>query len=189
MDTFTISDLRKEDVAKQFGAISTLYIPLRDKGLVDPSMANAFGSPAGPVTLHSSVKWAGPKLNIVSAYGPHERDVIAQIDTHVAPEGYKKLHTSDAMKKFMIDLALKPKFLEEYKLDPAAVVESAEGLSNMEKFGLKVAKAGAAHILMKATESDIASGRQLTEDEIAIAEGPLVGPTVIVLVVTVALLV
>ncbi|OAX39229.1 tetrapyrrole methylase [Rhizopogon vinicolor AM-OR11-026] len=189
MDTFTISDLRKEDVAKQFGTISTLYVPLRDEALVNPIMAEAFGRTAAPVTMNSSVKWAGPKLNIVSAYGPHERSVIAQIDTHVAPEGHKKLHTSTAMNKFMTDLALKPKFLEEYKLDPAAVVESAEGLSNMEKFGLKVAKAGAAHILMKATESDIASGRQLTEDEIARADGPEgLAVVVIVLVATVALL-
>ncbi|OAX30810.1 tetrapyrrole methylase, partial [Rhizopogon vinicolor AM-OR11-026] len=30
MDTFTVLDLRKEDVAKQFGTISTLYIPSRD---------------------------------------------------------------------------------------------------------------------------------------------------------------
>ncbi|OAX43423.1 hypothetical protein K503DRAFT_789522 [Rhizopogon vinicolor AM-OR11-026] len=121
MDTFTISDLRKEDVAKQFGTISTLYIP----------------SPIGSIGRQTTMKWAEPNLNIVSAYSPHERDVISQIDTHVAPEGHKKLHTSAAMKKFMTDLALKPKFLEEYKLDPVAVVESAEGLSNVEKFGLK----------------------------------------------------
>ncbi|OAX30865.1 hypothetical protein K503DRAFT_806635 [Rhizopogon vinicolor AM-OR11-026] len=74
MDTFTIADLRKEDVAKQFGTISTLYIPPRDEG-------------------------------------------------HVNLKGHKKLHASAAMKKFMTDLALKPKFLEEYKFDPVAVVE------------------------------------------------------------------
>ncbi|OAX37066.1 hypothetical protein K503DRAFT_257258 [Rhizopogon vinicolor AM-OR11-026] len=74
------------------------------------------------------------------------------------------------MKKFMTDLALKSKFLEEYKLDPVAVVKSAEGLSNLGKFGLKLARDGAADALMKATESDIASGRQLTEDEISKAK-------------------
>jgi hypothetical protein len=118
------------------------------------------------------VKWAGPKVNIVSAFDPHERDVIAQIDTHVAPEGHKILRTSAAMKKFMTDLALKPKFLEEYSLDPVAIVEAAEGLSNVEKFGLKFGSGGAVDMLMRATEPDISSGRQLTEDEIANAEGP-----------------
>ena len=49
MDTFTIADLRKEDVAKQFGTISTLYIPPRDEGHVNYSMAEAFGSPGAPV--------------------------------------------------------------------------------------------------------------------------------------------
>ncbi|OAX30475.1 hypothetical protein K503DRAFT_235964 [Rhizopogon vinicolor AM-OR11-026] len=127
------------------------------------------------------MKWVGPKLNIVSACGPYERDVIAQIDTHVTPEGYMKLRTSAAMKKFMTDLALKPKLLEEYVLDPVAVVESAKGLSDVEKSGLKFANGGAVHMLMKATESDIASGRHLTQDEIAKAEGPL-GLTVIVTV-------
>ncbi|OAX32466.1 hypothetical protein K503DRAFT_776624, partial [Rhizopogon vinicolor AM-OR11-026] len=73
----------------------------------------------------------------------------------------------------MTDLALKPKLLEEYKLDPGAVVESAEELSDVEKFALKVASSGAAYISMTATESDIANGRKLTEDEIATAEGPL----------------
>jgi hypothetical protein len=170
MDTFMIADLRKEDVAKQFGTISTLYIPPRDERPVHSGMAEAFGSPGAPAKPNTSVKWAGPKLNVVSAYGTHERDVIAQIDTHVAQEGHKKLHASPAMKKFMTDLALKPKFLEEYKLDPVAVVESAEGLSNLEKFGLKLGRDGAANALMRATESDIASSRQLTEDEISKAK-------------------
>ncbi|OAX32463.1 hypothetical protein K503DRAFT_870137 [Rhizopogon vinicolor AM-OR11-026] len=188
MDTFTISDLRKEDIAKQFGTVSTLYIPPRDESLVNPNMAEAFGRPARPVTLNSSVKWVGPKLNIVSPYGPHERYVIAQLDTHVAPEGYRKLHASAAMKKFMTDLALKPKFFEEYKLDPGAVVESAEGLCNVEKFALKVARSGAAYILMTATESDITSGRRLTEDEIATAVGPLGASLVVVLSVAIIIL-
>ncbi|OAX34110.1 hypothetical protein K503DRAFT_835106, partial [Rhizopogon vinicolor AM-OR11-026] len=180
MDTFTISDLSKEDVAKQFRTISTLYIPHRDEGPVSSSMAQAFNFKAG-VTVYCPVKWAGPKLNIVSAFRPHERDVIAQMtfraerpaisnNTHVAPEGYKKLHTSAAMEKFMTDLALKPKFRAEYSLYPVAIVEATEGLSNLEKFRMKFGSSEAAHILMKATESDIASGRQLTEDEITKAE-------------------
>ncbi|OAX34368.1 tetrapyrrole methylase, partial [Rhizopogon vinicolor AM-OR11-026] len=45
MDTFTIADLRKEDVAKQFGTIWTLYIPPRDEGHIDVSMAEAFEAP------------------------------------------------------------------------------------------------------------------------------------------------
>jgi hypothetical protein len=173
MDTFTVADLRKEDVAKQFQTISTLYIPARDEPPIHSGIAEAMGSPATPAKLHPSVKWAGPKLNIASTYGPHELDVIAQIDTLVVPEEYKKLHTSAAMKKFMTDLALKPKVLEEYKLNPIAAVESVEGLSNLEKFGLKFVKDGPADVLMKATESDIASGRQPTKDEIAKSIGPL----------------
>ncbi|OAX32862.1 tetrapyrrole methylase [Rhizopogon vinicolor AM-OR11-026] len=187
MDTFTIADLRKEDVAKQFGTISTLYIPPRDEGHVNLSMAKVFGGPGASVKLNDSIKWAGPKLNIVSANDPHERDVIAQVDTHVAPEGHKKLRVSAAMKKFMTDLALKPKFLEEYKLDPVAVVESAEGLSNLERFGLKFARSGPADALMKATESDIASGRQLTEEEIAQGTGPVGLQTALALLVLLGL--
>ncbi|OAX33692.1 hypothetical protein K503DRAFT_837220, partial [Rhizopogon vinicolor AM-OR11-026] len=71
MDTFTIADLRKEDVAKQFSTISTLYIPPRDEGQVDFSMPEAFGFPGAPVQLNSSQKWAGPKLNIIPPNGPH----------------------------------------------------------------------------------------------------------------------
>ncbi|OAX42041.1 hypothetical protein K503DRAFT_854227 [Rhizopogon vinicolor AM-OR11-026] len=143
MDTFTIADLRKEDVAKQFSTISTLYVPPRDERPVHSGVAEAFGSSGAPVKSSEIIGL---------------RDVIAQIDTHIAPEWHKKLHTSAAMKKFMTDLALKPKFLEEYKLDPVAVAESAEGLSNLEQFALKFARDGAAGALMKATESDIASG-------------------------------
>ncbi|OAX35646.1 hypothetical protein K503DRAFT_802671 [Rhizopogon vinicolor AM-OR11-026] len=158
MDTFTIADLRKEDVAKQFSAISTLYTPPRD----EPHNRAEY-----------SVKGTGPKLNIVAACGPHECGVIVQIDTHVAQEGHKKFHTSSTMKKFMTDLALKPKFLEEYELDPVAVVESAKGLSDLEKFGLKFARGGPTDALMEATESNIASGRQLAKDEITKGRGPL----------------
>src|SRR5882757_1188834 len=71
MDTFTIADLRKEDVAKQFGTISTLYIAPRDKPLAHPGMAEAIGSLTAPAKLYSPVKWAGPKLNIVSPYSPY----------------------------------------------------------------------------------------------------------------------
>ncbi|OAX42074.1 hypothetical protein K503DRAFT_416350 [Rhizopogon vinicolor AM-OR11-026] len=85
------------------------------------------------------------------------------------------------MKKFMTDLALKPKFLEEYKLNPTAIVESAEGLSNLEKFGLKFARDIVVYTLMKATEFDIASGRQLTEEEIAKGNGGLQGALTIVI--------
>ncbi|OAX33179.1 hypothetical protein K503DRAFT_700840, partial [Rhizopogon vinicolor AM-OR11-026] len=174
MDTFAVSDLRKEDVAKQFGTISTLYIPPRDEPPpVSSDVLDVFCTPIIPSTRLSPMNWVGPKLRYNAAYTPYEHDVIAQIDAHVAPEGHRKLHTTAAMKKFMTDLALKPKLLEEYTLDPAAVVESAEGLSEVEKFGLKFAKGGAVTMLMKATESDIASGRHLTEDEIANAVGPL----------------
>jgi len=53
-------------------------------------------------------------------------------------------------------LTPKPKLPEECKLD-VAVVESTKGLCNA---------------LMKTTEFDIASGRQLTEDEISKAKRP-----------------
>ncbi|OAX33396.1 hypothetical protein K503DRAFT_700462, partial [Rhizopogon vinicolor AM-OR11-026] len=182
MDTFTIAELRKEDVAKQFGTISTLYIPPRVEPRLHSGMAVAMDTgPAAPIKLYSPVKWAGPKLNIVSAYNSRERDVIAQIDSHVAPEGHRKLRASAAMKTFMTDLALKPKFLKEYKLDPVAVVEAVDGLSDLEKFALKFARSAPADTLMKATESDIASGRQMTEDEILNAKGPLLLGTIVIL--------
>ncbi|OAX31955.1 hypothetical protein K503DRAFT_870409 [Rhizopogon vinicolor AM-OR11-026] len=96
MDRFTIADLRKEDVARQFGTISTFYIPPRDEPLVYSGIAEDMGSLAAPAKLHYPMKWAGPKLNMISTFIPYERDVIAQIDTHAAPEGYRKLHASAA---------------------------------------------------------------------------------------------
>ena len=57
MDTFTIADLRKGDIAKQFNTVLTLYIPPRDEPPVSSTMTQAFGFVAG-VTAHSPVKWA-----------------------------------------------------------------------------------------------------------------------------------
>ncbi|OAX37126.1 hypothetical protein K503DRAFT_801468 [Rhizopogon vinicolor AM-OR11-026] len=147
IDTFTIADLRKEDVAKQFSTISTLYILPRDEHPVHSDMAEAFGIPAALVKPDTSVKWTETQ------------------------HWHKKLYASAAMKEFMTDMALKPKFLEKYTLDPVAVAEAAEGLSDLERFGLKLARGGLADALMKATESDIASGRQLTEEEVANGNG------------------
>ncbi|OAX39029.1 hypothetical protein K503DRAFT_814903 [Rhizopogon vinicolor AM-OR11-026] len=58
-------------------------------------MVEALGSLAVTVEQNSSVNG-----NSTSAYGPHERDVMVQHDTRVAPEGHKKLYASAAMNKF-----------------------------------------------------------------------------------------
>ena len=57
----------------------------------------------------------------------------------------------------------------------------------MEKFGLKFARSGPADALMKATESDIASSRQLTEEEVAKGNGPLGLTTAVALPLVLAL--
>jgi hypothetical protein len=186
INTFTVADLRKEDVVKQFNAISTLYIPPRDTN--STHSATALGSDASLESIRPLMRWDGPKPTFTPANGPRERDIIAQLDNHVTPEGHRTLHISPAMKTFMIDLALKPKFLKEYKAKPLAVVESMEGLTELEKFGLKLREEGPAYALMTATQSDIATGRQLTKDEIVNISRPLALGTVLVTAVLIAVI-
>jgi hypothetical protein len=186
INTFTIADLRKEDVVKKFNAISTLYIPPRDTN--STRSTTALGSDALLESIRPLMRWDGSKPTFVPANGPRERDIIAQLDNHVTPEGYRTLHISPAMKKFMTDLALKPKLLKEYKAKPLAVVESMEGLTELEKFGLKLGEEGPAYALMTATQSDIANGRELTKDEIANISRPLGLGTVLVTAVLIAVI-
>lgn len=172
-DAYTIADLRKEDVVKQFSVLSTLYVPPRDIIPANASMAGILGAPSAPLKLlRATTRWAGPKLTYSDAYGPRERKAVAQIDVHVPPEESRILHASLAMRKFMTDLALRPKLLEKYKADPPAVVEAAEGLTARERFALNTGKPGPVYALMSTTRSDIANGRELTEDELTQAVGP-----------------
>jgi len=51
--------------------------------------------------FYGEMGWTKPTLYLLS---PPERDVIAQVDTHIASRRAQELRTSTAMKKFMTDL-------------------------------------------------------------------------------------
>ncbi|KAG9091311.1 hypothetical protein FS749_016640 [Ceratobasidium sp. UAMH 11750] len=170
MDTFTIADLRREDVAKQFNTVSTLYVPPREVAAMHEPIAAAMGTPDAPITyLHPSSSWVGSRFVLEATYGAVEQDAVVQMDRHVAPEKHKILHASPAMKKFMTDLTLNPTALEEYKANPTAVTESVQGLTERERFALKLAQSSAVQAVMTRTKADIESGREPTDEELAIA--------------------
>ena len=170
-DMYTIADLRKADTLKKINPISTFYIPPINAPPTDDAMAELFGPGTQTRLLPRASKWVDPGFTGANAYGPHERAVIAQIDSHVVPKTHRSAQVSSAMKDFMIDLATKPKLLREYRANPEAVVDRADQLSSLEKFGLKLNKEGAVHALMTSTSADLKSGRVLTEEDI-VAAGP-----------------
>ena len=186
MDVYSISDLRKEDVINQINPTSTFYIPPLHDAPAGDNISKLLGRDAQATFVRVASKWVEPKLSRSNAYGSAELDAIAQIDTYVVPETHKVAHASPALKSFLFDLALKPQLLEEYKGNPDAVVERADGLSAIEKYGLTLNKPGAIYALMRSTPHDIAAGRVLSEAELAKAE-MTTDPIIIIVAVVVVI--
>lgn len=170
VEDFTIAELRKEDVVKQFTTTSTFYVPPCNIAQVDQAVVQKFGLSgkySHPIEVYPRSRWVAGKLPAVPAYGPLERTAVERLASHVTPADYTVLHASSAMKKFMTDLALTPSLLAQYKADPAAVLDATPGLSVKEKFALSFDKPGPVFGIMRATPTAVAGGQELTLDEIA----------------------
>lgn len=70
------------------------------------------------------------------------------------------------MKTFLMDLALKPRLLEEYRENPAAVVDRVDGLTEDEKYGLELGTEGPVYALMSRTAEDVSSGKKLSRSDL-----------------------
>lgn len=166
-DTFTISQLRQEDIAKQINSISTFFIPLRDFIGINAKVAEKiWGANAAYDVLEATPKWNQFRPAPEHAYGERELKMIAQLDNHVVPEDHKDLRASEAMRKFMIDPSFQPRLCEEYRINLVSVVVNAKGLSDLERFILKLGSQDAAFTIMKASKADMDSGREITKDEL-----------------------
>ncbi|KIJ64101.1 hypothetical protein HYDPIDRAFT_28991 [Hydnomerulius pinastri MD-312] len=185
METYTIADLRKEDVVAQFNPTSTLYIPPRDVSPNDPEVAQQLSSFEAVVrSKYPPPGWTTSEPSSALAYGPRERDAIAQLDSHVAPDSHKVLRASSAIRRLMADLALSPELLATYRKDPQAVVAATEGLTVQEKAALSLNKAGAIYGVMKATPYDIANNRSLSVADMGAINEPAALTTMINIHVT-----
>ncbi|PBK83921.1 tetrapyrrole methylase [Armillaria gallica] len=172
MDEFTIGDLRKEDVVKQFTTVSTFYVPPRTRAPVDQEAMQKFGPSDAPLAhtvrhLYPPSKWAGTQTSVVPAYGPCERAAVDRIADYTPPPDHMILRASPAIRQFMTDLALNPGLRDRYKADPVAVLDATPDLSTQEKFALSFDKPGPVYTVMRATPAAIASGQEPTFDDIA----------------------
>ncbi|KAG6332905.1 hypothetical protein ID866_6183 [Astraeus odoratus] len=153
MDEFTIEDLRKEEVAKQFNPISMFYVPPRDILPIDQVAARKLGHSDPSTTVHPMqlfpyYKSAGVRFSGAPAYGPFERAAVESLATHTPPDHAVKFHASSAIRQFMVDLALNPSLLMQYRDNPVAVVDTIPGLSEEEKLSLKLNKPGPVQAVM-----------------------------------------
>lgn len=142
MVVFDLENLRNEQLASQIRKTSILYIPPRNIAPIHPDTMAAMNLPDMTGLLSTSVQWEGPRFIETTGYGPAERAFVNRLDQHVIPEGRKSLRASAAMRKFMINLALDPEALKDYKNDPLAVVAGVTGLTDREKFALGMASEG-----------------------------------------------
>ncbi|EJD06539.1 uncharacterized protein FOMMEDRAFT_117392 [Fomitiporia mediterranea MF3/22] len=184
VEQYTVADLRKDYVVKTFTTTSTLYVPpcvdagisnimARELGLEDSTGLRTRGNQPLPLKT-------GPAISLASVYGSHERTTIAQIDKGVTPDTLQILQASDAMKKLMADLALKPKLLEKYRGNPSVVIDEVTGLAPQEKAALTLCSAGAIYMVMAASQIDIAKGRQWSTEELKTA-ADVSAPVILVL--------
>ncbi|KAG6330027.1 hypothetical protein ID866_9061 [Astraeus odoratus] len=151
MDEFTIADLRKEEMVKQLSPISTLYVPPRDSTPFDQVAAQKLGLSRDfsrqPMQRFPYCKLFGVN---VPAYGPFEKAAVERLESHTPPVNTARLQASPAIRRFMADLALSPRFLAQYKANPAALVDSIPDLSEIEKFALKLDKPSPVQAVMQA---------------------------------------
>ncbi|KAJ3882858.1 tetrapyrrole methylase [Lentinula edodes] len=158
-DEFTIAELREERIITQITTVSTFYVPPREKAPVVQSL---------PEVLKSRFT-----TSIVSpiAYGEFEHNAVSRIANHNIPVDHVELRASAAVRKFMIDLALKPDLQDRYKKDPVAVTNAIPELTAEERFALGLGKPGPVSVIMRATKSDLAAGNFPTSETIADSVG------------------
>ncbi|KAG6331561.1 hypothetical protein ID866_7527 [Astraeus odoratus] len=166
MDEFVISDLRKEEVVKQFNPVSTFYVPPRDSTPFDRVATRSLGIPDDVSEMplmdrFPYCKSMGVHSSGAPAYGPFEQAAVERLATHIPPEDIVRLQASPAIRQFMADLALNPGLLARYKANPAAVVDTIPDLSERERFALKLDKPGPVNAVMQSNPS----GREMTLDE------------------------
>lgn len=185
---YKISELRKPEVAGQFNACSTLYVPPLKAD--DPFPAHVveqlFGKGASTLAqvLYPVAKWdIDNKLCNVSAYGPHEQAVVAAMEHWDTPADYRALCGSPAVQQLMMELSLRPALQAKYKADPKAVVDATPGLTSVESVALLQGSPGAITRVMKRHAGEVVTVESLRGFEAA--QAPL-NLTVVVVVILVA---
>ncbi|GJE88471.1 tetrapyrrole methylase [Phanerochaete sordida] len=153
-EEFLIGDLRKEEHLTRFTTASTFYVPPRDVNAAPnrSEMIKMLGLPEGMGHITERYPYATQLGGAaVPAYGPLEQAAVARLANHTAPQDHVLLRASPALRRFMTDLALQPSLREQYKADPAAVVEAVPELSEDEKAALATGEAGPVLSLMSGT--------------------------------------
>lgn len=162
MGVYTINDLRSEQVSRQISSGSTFYLPPRDIPAIHAPTAASLDLPtAPPGHFAASPQWVGPRFVAPADYGPFEKLVVAELDQHVIPNDYKSLHASPAMREFAIKLTLEPKLQKEYRDDPSVVAEKVPGLTDRERFALRLGSDASLRAIMLRT-----SAEEPTEEEL-----------------------
>ncbi|KAG6898439.1 hypothetical protein C0995_009746 [Termitomyces sp. Mi166 len=182
-DEYTVADLRNEEVVKQITTISTFYIPPRGLPLVDKEMEKKLFSESSDPDLEQKVtflhayprlKWISPGSPTPPAYGPVENIAVSRLANYTIPGDKLFLRGSQALRQFMVDLALQPVLRKRYEEDPASVVDALPGVTPEEKFALTLHHPAAVIRVMQGTREAITNKEVLTREEIAqgLARGP-----------------
>ncbi|KAL5480173.1 hypothetical protein ACEPAI_1443 [Sanghuangporus weigelae] len=158
IEAFTVAELHKDEVVKKINPASTFYVPPRSVAEPSDAMAQKLGiADSGRYLrgLFPPVPFAGPDFSTTPAYGSNELAAVRKIDKHPAPNQLKTFHTSDALKKLTVDLALHPKLLNEYRANPTAYAEAVEGFTEQEKTALSLGSSGAVEAAMMGSAFDV----------------------------------
>ncbi|KAF8598309.1 tetrapyrrole methylase [Ceratobasidium sp. AG-I] len=169
---YTISELRKPEVASQIRACSTFYIPPRDEILPDASMSERLGLDA-PIShllggRYPRPAWSVSGFKTAPAYGPREKHLVAELNVRGIPEPDMVLFASQPMRKFMADLALKPRLRDSYRSNPQVIVDAVKGLTSLENMALKLNRVTAITRVMSVNPTALILGIEPTETDLAI---------------------
>lgn len=176
MDEFSIADLRKEEVVKQFTTWSTFYIPPRDAAPVDEGIMQSLGLSSNDMqyTMYppSSTMRLGIRSPNLDVYGRAGRAAIEKLDHHTPAARHQVLRASPAIRKFMEDLALKSDLRDRYKADPHTVLDAIPGLTSQEKIALGFGKPGPVYKVMRATGRETADGQEHVPHDLTTTDEP-----------------
>jgi len=161
IDKLTISQLREPDVQKRINGISTFYIPPKGGLLTSLDVVERLDilNPGQALEqrlhVYPANQWT-PSVSNSEAYRLSDQTAIAELESHIVPEQYSPLATSNAMVDIMTKLALDPKLLAEYKVDRHAFAQSVQDLTSDERKALETGTQSAIHFAMRNVPSSLA---------------------------------
>jgi Tetrapyrrole (Corrin/Porphyrin) Methylases len=155
IERLPLSAFKDPTVSKRVTGISTFYVPPKVLRGVDPQVAATLGLSAVRLPVRDTVN-SSPFFPSPPGYTKPVVEVIAQLQTHRPPAGYKPARPSAEFYNLVRELSLNPATLELFNSNPEALLDRCIGLSQAERRALLSRHYGYLRLAMQRTTAEVA---------------------------------